>query len=110
MLWQLLLLLKRSPLVFELVIFLLLLLLLLFCFLGLHPMHVEVPRLGVESELQLPATATAMREPSCGCDLHHSSWQHQILNPLSKARDQTRVLMDPSQVRQPLSHKGTPRN
>ena len=23
------------------------------------------------------------------CDLHHSSWQHQILNPLSKARDCT---------------------
>ena len=25
-----------------------------FCFLGLHPQHIEVPRLGVESELQLP--------------------------------------------------------
>ena len=43
--------------------------------------HLEVPRLGVESELQLPAytTATAMQEPSCICDLPHSSWQHQIL-------------------------------
>ena len=33
-----------------------------FCFLGLHPWHMEVPRLGVESELRLlastPATAT----------------------------------------------------
>ena len=34
-------------------------------FLGLHQRHMEVPRLGVESELQLPAstTATAMWEP-----------------------------------------------
>ena len=33
----------------------------------------EVPRLGVESELQLPAftTATAMWAPSCICDLYH---------------------------------------
>ena len=30
--------------------------------------------------------------------LHHSSQQHWILNPLSKARDQTHVLMDPSRV------------
>ena len=27
-------------------------------------------------------------------DLHHSSWQHWILNPLSAAGDQTQVLMD----------------
>ena len=33
-----------------------------FCFLGPHPGHMEVPRLGVKWELQLPAytTATAM--------------------------------------------------
>ena len=44
----------------------------------------EVPRLGVELELQLPTyiTATAIPGPSRGCDLHHSSWQHLILNPL----------------------------
>ena len=30
--------------------------------------------------------------------LHQSSWQHQILNPLSEARDQTFILMDTSQV------------
>ena len=36
------------------------------CFLGLHPRHTEVPRLKVQSELQLPAytTATAGRDPS----------------------------------------------
>lgn len=32
-------------------------------FLGLHLCHLEVPRLGIESELQLPATATAMWDP-----------------------------------------------
>ena len=36
------------------------------------------------------------------CDLQifsPSLWQRQILNPLSKARDQTHVLMDASRVR-----------
>ena len=50
-------------------------------FLGPHPRHMEVPRLGVESELQLSAytTATATRDPSCVFDLHHSSWQRRSL-------------------------------
>ena len=61
----------------------------------------EVPRLGVESELQLLAytKATAMPDPSCICDLYHSSRHCQILNPLSEAKDGALVLMDPSQVR-----------
>ena len=44
-----------------------------FVFLGPHAQHVEVPRLGVKSELQLLVyiTATAMLDP----------------NPLSKGRD-----------------------
>ena len=60
----------------------------------------EVPRLRVRSELQLLAytTATVMPDPSHVCNLHHSSWQRQILNPLSEARDRTLVLMDTSQV------------
>ena len=32
-------------------------------FLGLHLWHVEFPRLGVKSELQLPASATAAARP-----------------------------------------------
>ena len=67
-------------------------------FLGPHLQHVEVPKLGVESELQLPAYTTATWDPSHVCDLYHRSRQHQILNPLSKARDGTRILMDISQV------------
>ena len=64
--------------------------------------------LGVESELQLPAytTATATQGPSCVWDLYHSSWQWQILNPLSKARDWTRIFIDTNQVLNPLSYKG----
>ena len=46
--------------------------------------HMEMPRLGVESELQLPvyATATATQDPE----------------PMERGRDQTHVLMDSSQV------------
>ena len=60
----------------------------------------KVPKLGDQPGLQLPAytTATATPDPSCVCNLHHSSWQHWILNPLSEARDQTCVLMDTSQI------------
>uniref|UniRef100_A0A8D0ZHL9 Uncharacterized protein n=1 Tax=Sus scrofa TaxID=9823 RepID=A0A8D0ZHL9_PIG len=66
-----------------------------FFFLGPHPRHMEVPRLGIESELQLPvyATTTATRNPNCIFSLHCSSWQRRILNPLSKARDGTCNLM-----------------
>ena len=56
-------------------------------FLGTHPQQKEVPRLGVESKIQLPAygTATAMPDPNHICDPHQR--QCWILNPLSKARD-----------------------
>ena len=61
----------------------------------------EVPRLGVKFELQLPAytTASAMPDLSHICELHHSSWQHWILNPLSEARDRTQNFMVPSRIR-----------
>ena len=69
-----------------------------FFFLGPHLHHVEVPRLGVESVVQLPAYTTAMPDPSHIYDPHLSSWQSKILNPLSGTRDQTRILMDTSRV------------
>ena len=48
-------------------------------FLGPHPWHMEVPRLGIDLELQLLAytTATATQDP-----------------PLSEAKNRTHVLMD----------------
>ena len=60
-----------------------------FVSLGMHPQHMEAPRPGVESELQLLAytTATAMRDLSLIFNLHHSLWQRLILNPLSRARE-----------------------
>ena len=49
---------------------------LFFFFLGPHLRHIEVPRLGVESELQLLvyATATVMWDPSLVFNLYHSAW------------------------------------
>ena len=56
---------------------------LIFFLLELHLWHMEVPGLGVKSELHLQAytTATAMQDLSHICDIH------QILNPLSEASD-----------------------
>ena len=70
----------------------------------------EAPRLGIELELQLPAytTAIAVRDLSQLCDLHHSSWQLQILDPLSEARERTRNLMVPSRVCFHCATSGTP--
>ena len=70
----------------------------------------EVPRLGVKSELQLPAyiTATAMQDLSCVCNLNQSSPQCQISNPLSEARDLTHILMDTNQILFQCAKTGTP--
>ena len=69
----------------------------------------EVPGLGVESELHLLAysIATAVADPShisytAACCL----WQCQILKPLRETRDRICILMDTSQVLSPLSHNG----
>ena len=50
----------------------------------------EVPKLGVELELHLLAYATAIATQDTSCKLQ----QGQILNPLSEARVQTRILTD----------------
>ena len=82
-----------------------------FAFLGPHMQHIEIPRLGVESELQVLgwATAISMQDLSHICDLYHSSWQYQILNPLNKAWYQTWILMDISQVCHPWTTIRTPK-
>ena len=84
----------------------------LFCFLGSHLWHMEVPRLGVESELQLPAYSTDTKtwDPSCVCHLHHSSKQPRIRNPRCDNKDQTHILMDMRQVCNQLSHNGNSYN
>ena len=70
----------------------------------------QVPRLGVKSEIQLLACAIVTATPDLShiCDLPHSSQQHQILYPLSEARDQTRNFMIPSQIRFHCATTGTP--
>ena len=47
----------------------------MFCLFRATPAAYGSSRLGVESELQLPAytTVAAMRDPSHICDLHHNS-------------------------------------
>ena len=96
----------RTPLWWPLSLFLLF----FFSFLGPHPWHMKVSRLEVESEPQLPAytTATATPDPSHICDLHHSSWQCQILNPLSEAGDGTHILVETSWVCYCRAIAGTP--
>ena len=76
------------------------------CFLGLH--HMNIPRLGVQSELQLLTytTATPTRDPSHIRDLPDSSQQCWIPNPLSEARDGTCILMDTSWVSKLMSQNG----
>ena len=84
-------------------------LLLFFCslcfFLGPYTWHMEVLRLGVELQLQMPAYATTTTMPDLShiCNLHCSLWQGQIFNPLSETRDQTHILTDASQVGNLLS-------
>ena len=77
-------------------------------FFGLQLWHMEVPRLGLQSKLQLPAyaTATAMWDLSCVCKLLHSSWQCQVLNPVSEAKDQTCIPHGYQLGSLPLSHNG----
>ena len=56
----------------------------------------EVPGLGVKSELQLTAysIATAVSDLSCICKLCCNFWQYWFLNALTEARDLTCILMD----------------
>ena len=63
------------------------------CFLGSYLKHMEVPKLGVESELEPLAYATAHGNP---------------LNPLSEARGWTCGLMDASRICFHWAMTGTP--
>ena len=85
---------------------------LLFFFSWPNLQHMEVPRLGDESELelQLPAYTTAMQDPSLVCNLCQSLQQHQILKPLGENRDQIHILTDTLSVLNLLSHNGNSNN
>ena len=56
----------------------------------------EVLQLGIKLEMQLRAyaTVTAAQNPNRICELLCSLPHCRILNPLSKARDQTLILTD----------------
>ena len=66
----------------------------------------EVPRLGVETELQLLAYATATAMICAASVTYTSLTKLQIFSPLSKAKDGTCILMDTSRFRNPLSNNG----
>ena len=68
----------------------------------------HIPRLGVESEPQMTAYATAIQDLSHVCDLYHSSRQCQTLNPLSRARDENHILTVTSQVHYVWATTGGP--
>ena len=63
---------------------------------SLHLRHMEAPRLGVKSKLQLLAYSTAIAALylRCICYLSCSLWLCQTLNPVSEARDQTHNIVD----------------
>ena len=63
----------------------------------------------IEATAAAYTTATAIPHPSRVCNLHHSSRQRQILNPLSEARDRTCNLMVPSQIHFRRTTTGTPK-
>ena len=83
----------------------------LFCLVGLNPQQ----NVGSKARGLIGAIAAGLHhshsntDPSCFCDLHHSSWQHRIADPLSKARDQTPILMDASWSCFCCITSGTPR-
>ena len=71
-----------------------------FLILGPYLRHMEVSRLGSNWSCSCWPTPQPQprQDPSGIRDLHHSSRQCRILNPLNKVRDWTWVLMDASQV------------
>jgi len=66
----------------------------------------EVPRLGVEVELQLLAytTTTTMPDLSHICSLHTAHGNARSLTHCMGARDQTYILMDTSEILNQLGY------
>ena len=76
-----------------------------FFFLGPYLWHMEVPGVGVESELQLEPMQQTLHLNHI-CNLCCTMWQHWILNPLSEARDGTCILRHYVKFFTWLSHSG----
>ena len=74
-------------------------------FLGLHAWHMEVPRLGVKSKLQLLAytTVTEIRDLSCACDL--TSAQLPLSHPGNSCSWFMNVVLQPSRKTVALESK-----
>ena len=68
----------------------------LFCFFGATPVSYgsSQARGWIRAAAETYNTAIAPWDPSCICDLCHSMWQHWILNPLSEAKNWTRILTE----------------
>ena len=79
-----------------------------FVFLGPNPCHMEVRKQGVDSVAAGLCHSHSIVVSKLCLWLHHSSQQRQIFNPLSKARDQTRVCMDTSWGHYCWAMMGTP--
>ena len=79
-------------------------------FLGPHPKHMEVPRLGVKSELQVQAytATTVIQDLRRIRGLYQSSKQCQILNSLGKTRYGTSKHMDIRRICHHWAMMGTP--
>ena len=65
-------------------------------------------QIGLELQLRPTSQPQQCKGMSCVCHLHHSSRQRRILNPLSKARGGTHILMDAPQVLFHWATAGTP--
>ena len=81
-----------------------------FFFFAFYLQYMDVPRLEIELELQLPAYTTAMatQDLSQIFDLPRSSRQCWLLNPLSRVRYQTRILMNTNQIHYHWATTGIP--
>ena len=84
--------------------------LLFFLLLGPHMQHLEVPRLWVEQELHLLAYTKPQQHRILATSVTYTAVHSNagLFVPLSKAKDESCVLMDTSQVRYHSAMVGTP--
>ena len=78
-----------------------------------HPQHMEVARLGVKPELRAAAAGLYHSHSNARSKPHLPPMPQlaatPVLNPLSKARDQTRILTDTNWVLNLLNHNRNPK-